>query len=395
MPVTTKTVLFIGENLITSCSYESNPKKSIKGFEKFARSFHKKSKKDGLSDGDIAQYLLSAIHHNSVQPSQNKVLLDHVAAFRDFNEQNCDLKAEVAIVFVAIIGIEITGIAFPWDITRDRFDELNKSDIQMFYMMGLEALTVKLHDMGKLGLVKKMRECNAKHELIKISAVHGWADLNENCNMEYTSIRVPIDGSAPSIVGVSTGENSSYKDCGHDDNNQTEKTIVLLNEFIIDKFTYKSNSQASATRELNGYIDHQKLEREPGAVSKFNDFMAKAIQATIRMNEPIEEIRKLVGVYVDLTASYLNESWPLYIVMISGYTDCAARGIVAPSPYNEFNLEKHTDDEMALFLHIAHVHLVMWISENNVVPLIHNMNECKLKTNLVAALDAFRRSNPE
>ncbi len=392
MSITSKNVLFIGENLITHCSYESNPKKSIKSFEKIARSFHKKSKKDKLSAEDITQYLLSAINQYSKEPSQIEALMAHVAAFRDFNEHNCGLKSEVAIVFVAAIGKEITGIAIPWDINPGKFDELNKSDIQKFNLAGLEALTVMLHDMGKLGMVNNMAECYAKHELIKASAAHGWANPNDNSNVEYAGIRVPVDGSAPSIVGEHMRNGSGDNDRGCDDKNQTEKTIVLLNEFILDKFAYKSDSQASASRELNGYIDNQKIDREPGAVSKFNDFMAKAIQATIRMNKPIEEVRKLVGVYVDLTASCLNASSPLYIVMISGYPDCAARGIVAPSPYNEFNLEKHTDEELDLFLHIAHAHLVMWVSANKVIPLIHDMNESKLKTNLIAALDAFMKS---
>lgn len=391
MPVTTKKVLFIGEDIISGCDYSSNPKTTMKTIDKLARAYYKKSKKEVLSTSQVTAYLLDTIYYSSHDPAQNQVLMHHVGAFRDFNEDKCGLIAPVAIVFVVAVGDEITGVALPWDITPVKYDELYKQNQHELYLMGLGALVVMLHEKGKLELVNNMKECFAKHEMIRRAAIHGWAELNKDAEFSYTAITFPIDGSMPYAVDYPTKTDSDTADT-HQSPGEIDKTIVLLNEFTIDTFTYKSDSIANTAHHLKEYSEQLNIEHNPAIVKNYNDFMAKAIQASIATDVPADEIRKLVGIYADLHEAMLNAKAPLYIEMIAGYPDGAVRGIVAPSPYNEFNVENHTDDDMDKFLHVAHAHLVTWIVMNKCVGLITDMNECRLKENLIAALADLSKS---
>ena len=394
MSVTTKRVLFIGENLITSCSYESNPKKSIRAFDKFARSYHKKSKKEGLTDVDITQYLLSAIYHGSDDPNQNMMILDYVAAFRDVNELNCELKAEVAIVFVAIIGNEIAGIAIPWDISPDKFDELNKQDIQKFYMMGIDTLAIKLHDIGKLVAVNTMRECYTKHELIKMAAVHGWANLNENCNMEYTAIRFPIDGSDPSIVGRAP-ETVIETDVKCEHPAETEKTVVFVNDHTLGEFQYRSNSEISTNMRISEFKANAKIDDTSiNNANAYSIFLEKIIHDAVESDPNSEQVRKLVISYVDLHESLLKARAPVYIALSAGYSDGIGRGVVAPSFYTEYKKNIQTKEGRDSFAGIVLAQLAVWIVKSNRTDLIYNMKGGKLKASLLSALQAMKENVP-
>ena len=174
MPETIKRVLFIGENDMMCVSYTSNAKKAYKISTKEAMDYHKKRKKDGVSDEEISNFLLAALYSNSTHPVHAENLHGFISDFRDYNEYKCGLTADVTIVLLVVVGTCITGMILPWNIEPAKFDEFQKQDHRAFCLMGLEALVDMLHDDGKLDIIHKMNDCPTKREMIKWARVFGW-----------------------------------------------------------------------------------------------------------------------------------------------------------------------------------------------------------------------------
>lgn len=174
MPKTTKRVLFIGENVITSVKYTSNPKKSYDESTKEAHEYHKKKKRSDVSDVEISEFLLAAIYSNASHPVHSENLHGFISDFRDYNEYKCAFTHAVTIVLVVTVGTCITGMILPWNIEPEKFDDFQAPDREQFFMMGLEALVDMLHDDGKLDIIHTMNDCATKQQMAKWAKVFGF-----------------------------------------------------------------------------------------------------------------------------------------------------------------------------------------------------------------------------
>ena len=145
MPVTTKRVVFIAENMITSFNYASISKKVLKDIGKAMRASRRMPKNANLSAKDIGGFLINNIHNSSAALADKEVIRDYVAAFRDMYEEKLGLTAAVVIVYVGVVDNEVFGIALAWDIDPEKYDDLYKQDSKQLYMTAVENFVVMLH----------------------------------------------------------------------------------------------------------------------------------------------------------------------------------------------------------------------------------------------------------
>ena len=233
-----------------------------------------------------------------------------------------------------------------------------------------------------IDIIDRMQDCYTKEEMTRRAAIHGWVDESKTREGGYVSVTLRAKQPAPVTVGAYTKTDGGGK--------ETEKMVVLLNEFTTDIFRYRSDTKANASGHLAEFCETKMIDNIPENVKEFEHFLAQAIQASVCTKAPLKQIKELFGVYVDLHAAASRIEKPLRIAMVAGYPDCSGRGSVAPSSYDEFDLDDHTDEDLDKFLHVAHAHLVTWIAVSQCEALIFNMNECRLKKNLLAALDGLK-----
>ena len=87
MPVTTKGVVFIAENMITSFNYASISKKVLKDLGKAMRASRRMPKNANLSAKDIGGFLINNIRNSSAVLADKGLICDYVAEFLDMYEE--------------------------------------------------------------------------------------------------------------------------------------------------------------------------------------------------------------------------------------------------------------------------------------------------------------------
>ena len=170
MPVTEKRVLFIGENSMGFHRYISDTNKICSDLTRRAKIFYDYPDSSGISEEELYGYILKVAYESSKKDGTLQEAAIGIWGFHGFLEQYHNLTAPVSIIFIVMVGEQIMGMAEPWEISPEKFDEFSNRDTHEFGFVGLYELVAKLHEGNSLETIAKMKECRAKHEMQKIAA---------------------------------------------------------------------------------------------------------------------------------------------------------------------------------------------------------------------------------
>ena len=175
MTLTTKRILFIGENSKGFHQVATDGKKVLQNLTECAKIFYEYQSVSIVSEEELCGYILKVAYESSKKEGTMKEAAMGVWGFRDYLGQYHNLTAPVSIIFVVMVGEQIMGMGEPWDISPEKFDEFSNEDIHAFGSVGLEVLVTKLRDGNSLETIAKMKECRTKQEMQKIASNLGWS----------------------------------------------------------------------------------------------------------------------------------------------------------------------------------------------------------------------------
>ncbi len=175
MSLTTKRILFIGEDSMSFHQIMTDTKKVLQDITERAKIFYDYPSDSMVSEDELYGYILKTAYESSKKEGAMNEVAIGVWGFRDFLGQYYNLTAPVSIIFVVMVGDQIMGMGEPWDISPEKFDELSNQDTHAFGLVGLEVLVAKLREGNSLETIAKMQECRAKQEMQKIASNLGWS----------------------------------------------------------------------------------------------------------------------------------------------------------------------------------------------------------------------------